>query len=131
VTLPGGVLAAIGMLWFAFTIDPALHYIIPVIGSGVFGAGLCLTFSGVFTYLVRCYPAYAASCLAANSFMRCSFACAFPLFAPFLYAALGFRWASAVLAFLTVAMVPFPFLFYRYGHAIREKSRFYDPTMNR
>lgn len=39
-----------------------------------------LVFSGIFTFLVDAYPLYAASALAANSFMRSSFAAAFPLF---------------------------------------------------
>lgn len=37
-------------------------------------------FSGVWTFLVDAYPGYAASALAANSFARCMFAGAFPLF---------------------------------------------------
>lgn len=39
-----------------------------------------LVFSGVWTYLVDAYPAYAASALAANTCARCVFAAAFPLF---------------------------------------------------
>lgn len=42
-------------------------------------------FSGVFTFLVECYPLYAASALAANSFARSSFAAAFPLFGVQMY----------------------------------------------
>ena len=39
-----------------------------------------LVFSGIWTFLVDAYPAYAASALAANTFTRCMFAGAFPLF---------------------------------------------------
>jgi hypothetical protein len=39
-----------------------------------------MVFSGVFTFLVECYPLYAASALAANSFLRSMFAAGFPLF---------------------------------------------------
>jgi hypothetical protein len=39
----------------------------------------------VFTFLVDCYPLYAASALAANSFARSSFAAAFPLFGVQMY----------------------------------------------
>ena len=55
-------------------------YPVPIIGSAIFAAGLILTFSGIFTFLVDAYPLYAASALAANSFARSSFAAAFPLF---------------------------------------------------
>lgn len=89
-----------------------------------FGTGLLLVFSGVFTFLVDGYPLYAASALAANSFVRSSFAAGFPLFSTILYERLGYQWASTLLAFLTVLMAPFPVLFFIYGKRIRGKSRF-------
>jgi hypothetical protein len=39
-----------------------------------------LVYSGIFTFLVDAYPTYAASALAANSFLRSSFGAIFPLF---------------------------------------------------
>lgn len=81
-------------------------------------------FSGVFTFLVDVYPLYAASALAANSFVRSSFAAGFPLFSAALYDRLGYQWASTLLAFLTVLMAPFPVLFFVYGKRIRGNSRF-------
>jgi hypothetical protein len=41
-----------------------------------------------------------------------------------MYQKLGDQWASSLLAFLTVAMMPFPYLFFKYGKKIRSKSRF-------
>lgn len=81
-------------------------------------------FSGVFTFLVDAYPLYAASALAANSFVRSSFAAGFPLFSTILYNKLGYQWASTLLAFLSVLMAPFPVLFFFYGKKLRGKSRF-------
>lgn len=81
-------------------------------------------FSGVFTFLVDAYPLYAASALAANSFVRSSFAAGFPLFSTILYNKLGYQWASTLLAFLSVLMAPFPVLFFIYGKKLRRKSRF-------
>ena len=48
----------------------------------------------------------------------------FPLFGVQLYEGLGIQWATSLLAFLTVAMVPFPCIFFIYGKSIRGKSRF-------
>jgi MFS family permease len=79
--MAGGILVPVGIFWFAWTTYPSVHWIVPIIGSGVFGAGMLLSFSGVWTFLVDTYPHYAASALAANSFMRSSFAAGFPLFA--------------------------------------------------
>ena len=85
---------------------------------------MLFVFSGIFTYFVDTYTMYAASVLASNAFVRCSFAAAFPLFGVQMYHKLGYQWASSLLAFLTVAMLPFPFLFFKYGQTIRNRSKF-------
>lgn len=81
-------------------------------------------FSGIFTFFVDTYQVYAASVLASNAFVRCSFAAAFPLFGVQMYHKLGDQWASSLLAFLALAMLPFPFLFFKYGKRLRNKSKF-------
>ncbi|RYP12107.1 hypothetical protein DL765_007476 [Monosporascus sp. GIB2] len=68
--IAGAVLVPIGLFWFAWTTYPHVHWIMPIIGSGIFGAGTLLVFTGIFTFLVDAYPLYAASALAANSFVR-------------------------------------------------------------
>ncbi|PYH50083.1 MFS transporter [Aspergillus saccharolyticus JOP 1030-1] len=120
----GGPLVTVGIFIFAWTIYPNVHWIAPIIGSAVFGAGTILVYSGIFTFLVDAYPTYAASALAANSFTRSSFGGAFPLFGIQMYDKLGYHWASSLLAFLTLLMAPFPYLFFKYGSQIRQKSRF-------
>jgi hypothetical protein len=37
---------------------------------------------------------------------------------------LGPHWALSVWAFLSLSMIPIPFLLYRYGHILRQRSRF-------
>jgi MFS family permease len=123
-SIGGSILTIIGLFLFAWTIYPSVHWIVPIIGSAFFGAGTVLVFSGVFTFLVEAFPLYAASGLAANSFARSSFAAAFPLFGVQLYNKLGFQWASSLLAFLMLAMAPFPYIFFIYGRRLRQKSRF-------
>lgn len=122
--IAGGLLVPVGLFWFAWTTYASVHWIVPVIGSAIFASGLLLTFSGIFTFLVDAYPLYAASALAANSFARSSFAAAFPLFGVQMYNKLGYQWATTLLAFLTVIMAPFPYLFFRFGKRIRGSSRF-------
>ncbi|KAE8376632.1 major facilitator superfamily domain-containing protein [Aspergillus bertholletiae] len=120
----GGILIPIGLFWFGWTTYSNVHWIVPIIGSAIFGGGLLLAFTGIFTFLVDAYPQYAASALAANGFCRCMFTAAFPLFGSQMYNKLGYHWATSLLAFLTVAMMPFPWLFFKYGKALRAKSRF-------
>ncbi|KAK7202479.1 major facilitator superfamily domain-containing protein [Myxozyma melibiosi] len=122
--MAGGVCTPIGLFWFAFTTYKSVHYIVPILAGIPFGFGIILVFSGVFTYLVEAYRPYSASALAANGFLRSSFAAAFPLFSVQLYENLGYTWASALLAFLILGCAPFPFVFYYYGERLRKRSRF-------
>ena len=41
-----------------------------------------------------------------------------------MYQNLGIHWASSIPAFLALACVPFPFLFYKYGNKIRLKCKY-------
>ncbi|KAI9844146.1 MAG: hypothetical protein M1837_005746 [Sclerophora amabilis] len=76
----GAFLIPVGLFWFGWTTYRSVHWIVPIIGSAIFGMGTLLVFSGTFTFLVDAYPLYAASALGANSATRSSFAAAFPLF---------------------------------------------------
>jgi hypothetical protein len=58
------------------------------------------------------YALYFASALAAQFFLRCVCAAAFPLFTPPMFRALGEEWACSVFAFLSLACMPVPALFY-------------------
>ncbi|OJJ32214.1 hypothetical protein ASPWEDRAFT_117312 [Aspergillus wentii DTO 134E9] len=122
--IAGAPLVTVGLFMFAWTIYSSVHWIVPIIGSALFGAGTILVYSGIFTFLVDAYPTYSASALAANSFLRSMFGGIFPLFGIQMYNKLGYHWATSLLAFLTLAMLPFPYLFFRYGSRIREKSSF-------
>lgn len=56
--------------------------------------------------------------------LRSLFGVAFPLFTTDMYARLGNNWASSVPAFLALACVPFPFVFYKYGARVRKSCKF-------
>ncbi|KAL7626017.1 MFS siderochrome iron transporter 1 [Parahypoxylon ruwenzoriense] len=122
--LIGSVLLPVGLFWFAWTNGPNIHWIVPIIASGFFAAGLVLVFLSLMNYLIDSYVIYAASVLAATSVLRSLFGAAFPLFTTAMYTNLGIHWASSIPAFLALACLPFPFLFYKYGVAIRMRCKF-------
>ncbi|CEL04406.1 Putative MFS transporter [Aspergillus calidoustus] len=122
--IAGGPLLTIGLFVFAWSIFPYVHWIVPIIGTAFFGAGTVLVYAGIFTFMVEAWPLYGASALAANSFLRSSAGGIFPLFGIQMYNNLGYHWATTLLAFLTLVMAPFPYLFFRYGSRIRKRSRF-------
>lgn len=92
----------------AFTTYKQVHWIVPIIASIPFGAGICFTFTSVFTYLVIAYRPVAASAMAGNTFFRTILACVFPLVAGYMYNRLGTVGATALLAGLTTVMAPLP-----------------------
>ncbi|KAI8720785.1 MFS domain-containing protein [Fusarium sp. LHS14.1] len=123
-TLVGSILIPVGLFWFAWSNGSDVHWIVCIMGSAVFSAGLVLVFLSLMNYLIDSYVIFAASVLAANSVLRSIFGAAFPLFTTYMYDDLGIHWASSVPAFLAVACIPFPFLFYKYGETIRMKCEF-------
>ncbi|GAD94284.1 MFS transporter [Paecilomyces variotii No. 5] len=123
-TMIGGIMIPIGLFWFAWTCGLNVHWIVSIIAAAPFGFGMVLVFLGVMNYLIDAYTIYAASVLAANSIIRSAFACAFPLFTTYMYDGLGIHWASCIPAFLALACVPFPFIFYKYGPAVRRKCKY-------
>ena len=85
---------------------------------------MVLVFLGVINYLIDSYVIFAASVLAANAVLRSLFGAIFPLFTSYMYKNLGIHWASTIPAFLALICVPFPFLFYKYGLAIRSRCKY-------
>ncbi|KXZ48094.1 hypothetical protein GPECTOR_30g189 [Gonium pectorale] len=120
----GAVAVPIGLFWFAFTNSPSIHWIVCIIATVPFGFGLVLLFLALNNYLIDSYLIYAASVLAASSVLRSIFGAVFPLFATKMYEDLGIHWASAVPAFLALACLPFPFLFWKYGAVVRSKCKY-------
>lgn len=79
--------------------------------------------SGI-TYIVDVYLLNAASAVAINTFIRSAVAAGFPLFATYMYRGLGVDWATSVLGFICIALIPFPLIFWYYGKTIRGFSRY-------
>lgn len=122
--LVGSIALPIGLFWFAWTNSPSIHWIVSIAAGVPFGFGMVLVFLSIMNYLIDAYTIFAASVLAANSVLRSLFGAAFPLFTSYMYADLGIHWASTIPAFLALACVPFPFLFYKYGERVRAKCHF-------
>ncbi|KAH8819819.1 major facilitator superfamily domain-containing protein [Xylogone sp. PMI_703] len=122
--LVGSIAIPVGMFWFAWTNYPSIHWMASISGGVPFGFGMVVVFLSVLNYLVDAYTIYAASVLAANSVLRSLFGAIFPLFTTYMYHNLGIHWASSIPAFLALACVPFPFLFYKFGGSIRARCKY-------
>lgn len=126
--LPPAMIAAVaipvGLFWFAWTNSPSVHWMASIAAGVPFGFGMMLVFLSVLTYLIDTYSLYSAGVLAANGVLRFGLSCAFPLFTTYMFQNLGLHWGASIPAFLSVACMPFPFIFYRYGPAIRTRCKY-------
>lgn len=120
----GAVLCCVSIFAFAWTSQPSVHWIVPMICTVPFGTGMLYSYQAVFIYLADAYRPAAASAMAANSATRSCFAAAFPLFTTYMFKRLGNQWSLTLCAFLLLVIVPFPFLFFKYGHRYRKGSKF-------
>ncbi|KIW52900.1 hypothetical protein, variant 1 [Exophiala xenobiotica] len=119
----GSFLFSSGMFLTGWTADPKFHWIAPVIGLYMTGLGFFTIFQAALNYLVDTFQRYAASAVAANTFLRSCFAAAFPLIVTPLYDHVGIPWGTSIFAFFAVALIPVPFFFFTFGKRIRQSSK--------
>ncbi|KAL2864466.1 MFS transporter [Aspergillus lucknowensis] len=118
------VLLPAGLFWFGWTSDKNVHWAPQVIAGVPIGLGILVIFMQGLNYIIDVYLMFANSAIAGNTLIRSTMGGAFPLFSVQMYQALGVDWASSLLGFVTVAMIPIPIVFFIYGKRIRAMSKF-------
>jgi len=123
--IAGGICFAAGIFWFGWTgYNPNVHWIVPTLSGLLIGFGLLSIFLQALNYLVDAYLMFAASAIAANTFLRSLFGAIFPLFARQMFEGMGIQWAATLLGCIAAVLVPVPIWFYLRGAKIREQSAF-------
>lgn len=106
----------ISLFWFAWTSQRSIHWIVPIIGLVPFAWGNISIFISCVLYVVDTYmAANGASAMAANGLLRYIFGAVFPLFTVQMYNGLNFQWASSLLGFVTIALLPVPWVLFAFG----------------
>ncbi|KAK9311076.1 major facilitator superfamily domain-containing protein [Lipomyces starkeyi] len=116
----------IGLLIYGWTVQYAIHWIVPLIGTFCLGVGIFATFSPTISYLVDAYTIYAASANSASTMVRSLGGAFLPLAGPKIYAALGHGWGNTLLAFIMLAIAPAPVLMYFKGESLRKR---FNPSL--
>ncbi|KAE8838398.1 hypothetical protein PTNB73_03586 [Pyrenophora teres f. teres] len=115
----------VGLFWFGWCADQGVHWGPTLVGAVPFAWGNICVFTSSALYLTDVYgPMNGASAMAANGIARYTLSAVFPLFTVQMYEALGIGWATSLLGFLALVMIPIPFLFFKYGPIIRAKSKY-------
>ncbi|CAL1705557.1 unnamed protein product [Somion occarium] len=130
--LPGMMIGVwfipISLFIFGWTSPPAVmpgggNWVGPVSSGIPFGFGMVILYFSANAYIIDAFPGYVASALAAKTVVRSGAGAGIPLFIPAMYHNLGIGWAATTWAFISIAMIPIPFLFYFYGKRIRALSK--------
>lgn len=114
----------IGMFIFAWTSYPTVSWAGPCFSGLATGFGFTTLYNPANNYIVDSYKHYAASALAAKTFVRSVWGAAVPLFTIQMYHRLGYQWAASLMAFISLACCIIPFAFFFYGARIREFSKY-------
>lgn len=91
------------------------------IAAGFIGASFNVIFQQCINFLV---DTYAVSAVSANTFLRSILEAGLPLAAKSMFHNLGIEPAMPILGGVATLAVPVPFLFMKYGLALRKRSNF-------
>lgn len=117
--VPGAVLIPIGLFWYGWALEMHAHWLVPLLGTAVFGAGIIFSFIPAQMYLIDVFGGHAASALAGLATMRSTVGAVLPLAGGQMYETLGHGWGNSLLGFIALALTPIPFLFMKYGEGLR------------
>jgi hypothetical protein len=119
----GSIGLPVSLFWFAWTSQKSVHWIVPIIGLIPFAWGNISVFISCVLYMVDTYmAANGASAMAANGLSRYIAGAVFPLFTVQMCNGMGFQWASSLLGFVTLALLPVPWILFIFGEKIRRRS---------
>lgn len=62
--------------------------------------------------------------MAANGLLRYTLGAVFPLFSLQMFQALGIDWACSLLGFVSLALMPIPWVLFKWGEKIRARSQY-------
>ncbi|KAJ8128435.1 hypothetical protein O1611_g5198 [Lasiodiplodia mahajangana] len=106
----GVLLIPAGLIWYGWTAQYKVHWIVPIIGTSLIGMGVNSVWIPIQSYLIDAFGIYSASALAANTVVRSVFGVVLPLAGQPLYDKLGLGWGNTLLAFIALATAPLTWL---------------------
>jgi hypothetical protein len=113
-----------GLVWYGWSAAYKVHWILVDIGTVVFTLGSFIASQAVMAYQLDEFAEFGASASAASRVVSYVLAFACPIFAPQMYATLGYGWGNSLLAFVVLGLIgPSCWVFWRWGHKIRAVGR--------
>lgn len=114
----------ISLFWMGWTARPTISFWSPLVASVIFGYGITCVFISSYEYVADTFEFHSASALATITLVRFICGGVMAEFSYPFYASLGPALTLTVLGALTAALVPVPYILFRYGQPIRRWSRY-------
>ncbi|KAK4921695.1 hypothetical protein LTR28_012736, partial [Elasticomyces elasticus] len=122
--LGGAVAIPVSLFWMGWTSYPEISIWSPLAASVVFGYGILCIFITSYQYIIDAYETFAASALVSVTLVRYLASGIMTVVGIPFYKNLGVQYTLTVLACISAALVPVPYVFYKYGHIIRARSKY-------
>jgi hypothetical protein len=90
--------------------------------SVLLGYGIICIFISAYMYIIDAYESYAASALTFVTLIRYMAAGGMTIVGVPMYNNLGTHYTLTLLGCISLLMTPVPYVFYKYGHIIRQRS---------
>jgi len=119
----GAVFLPIGLFIYSFTQYGYLSWVGPTIGLAPIAFGIYFVFESTYSYTADCYGTSASSAIAGQGLMRNTLGAVTPLFASQFFHNVGSQYAGLILALFGTFLSLIPFVMYKYGYRLRERSK--------
>ncbi|KAI1128827.1 major facilitator superfamily domain-containing protein [Nemania abortiva] len=123
-TIPFALTPPASIILYGWTTEKGVHWIVPVISTGIAGFGTLGLFTVTLTYLVEAFEQHAASVTAANTVWRNILGAILPLFGLQLYNHLGLGWGNTLLGLILFALAPVLWVLHKFGQRIRLNPKY-------
>lgn len=119
------ILIPTSLFWYGWTAQEHIQWVVPNLAIVLTMCGCTIVFQCTTAYCIEAYPLYAASASAASFLCRGLCAFGFPLFAPSLYARLGYGWGDSILGFVALIISGLvPVVLWKFGVRLRKISSY-------
>lgn len=113
----------LGLFIYSFTQYGYLPWIAPTIALAPIAIGIFFIFESTYSFTSDCYGENSSSAIAGQGLMRNSLGGVAPLFASQFFHNVGSQYAGLILAIAGTVLTLIPFVMFKYGHVLRDRSR--------
>ncbi|GAA5823046.1 hypothetical protein JCM11251_007464 [Rhodosporidiobolus azoricus] len=113
-----------GLFIFSFTQYSFVHWMGPMVALVLILVGIYHIFNATYNYTADAYPEYASSAIAGQGLLRNMFGASTPLFANYMLERMKLQWGGLLLSCVASLALPLPYILFKYGEKLREKSKY-------